>query len=225
MELAFGHRALAEEAGGDSRATLHAVREREADGEREACSHDRVAAVESGGGVEHVHRATAAAAAALDLAEHLRHEPARVDSARQRMAVLAIGGHDRVVRRETLQRADGHGLLADVEVQEAADLALAVLLRARLLEAPDAHHPAQEPQRVVAVAWREERVRRHGLSSVEVSPSGSPSSRARSSRRRIFPLRVLGTPSRTSSSFGATAAPSRVRAKPRISRVSAGLAE
>jgi hypothetical protein len=43
-------------------------------------------------------------------------------AAHQRVAVLAVGGDDVVVRRQRMQRADGAGLLADVEVQEAADL-------------------------------------------------------------------------------------------------------
>ena len=58
----------------------------------------------------------------------------------QRVAVLAIGRDDGVVRRERLHHADGHGFLADVEVQEAADLLRGVKLDAFLLEAPDAQH-------------------------------------------------------------------------------------
>ena len=44
------------------------------------------------------------------------------DAARERMAVLAIGRDDRVLGLERLHRADRDRLLADVEVQEAADL-------------------------------------------------------------------------------------------------------
>ncbi len=60
-------------------------------------------------------------------------------------------------------------------------------------------------------------------SSVEVSPSGSPSSRALSSRRMILPLRVRGSVGRNAISFGATAAPRRLRAWPSSSRRSSSV--
>ena len=99
---------------------------------------------------------------------------------------------------------DAHRFFADVEVQEAADLALAVGLGALLLQAPDAQHVG------------EERNAHAPDSSVEVSPSGKPSSRALSSRRMILPLRVCGSALANSISFGATAAPRRFLAWPRI---------
>ena len=144
VELALRDRALTEEACGHAPAALQLVGQCEPDGQRQAAADDRVAAVEAAWGVEDVHRAAAAAAAALDAAEHLGHDRLGRDAAGQRVAVLAVGGHDRVVRVERLHAADGHRLLADVQVQEAADLGRAVQLDAALLEAPDAEHLAIE---------------------------------------------------------------------------------
>ena len=62
------------------------------------------------------------------------------------------------------------------------------------------------------------RLGRAFVSTVDVSPSGRPSSRAFSKRRMIFPLRVCGSASTNSISLGATAAPSRLRAWPSKSR-------
>ena len=69
------------------------------------------------------------------------------DAAHQRVAMLAVGRDDRVVGLQRLHRADGDRLLADVEMQEAADLGGAVQLGAFLFEAADAHHLAQELER------------------------------------------------------------------------------
>ena len=146
VKLALGDGAVAEEARRDPRPLLHLVGEREPDRDREAAADDGVAAVEAGLRVEHVHRSAAAAAAALLLAVHLRHEPVGRDAARQRMTVLAVGRDDGIVWAECLHGADGDRFLADVQMQEAADLAGAVQLRALLLEAPDAQHLVQQAQ-------------------------------------------------------------------------------
>ena len=114
-------------------------------------------------------------------------EPRR-DAAHQRVTVLAVRRDDRVLRRERLHRTDRDGLLADVQVHEAADLRRAVELDALLLEPAHPQHLAQQLEAVLAV---DVRGRAHDAgSSVEVSPSGSPSSRAFSSRRMILPLRL-----------------------------------
>ena len=54
--------------------------------------------------------------------------------------MLAIGGDHRVGWRQRLHRTDGDRLLADVEMQEPADLLPLIKLGAFLLEAPDAEH-------------------------------------------------------------------------------------
>ena len=63
-----------------------------------------------------------------------------VGAARERLAVLAVGRQHVVVRADGLVGANGHGLLADVEVAEAGDLAEAVRLAGALLETPDEVH-------------------------------------------------------------------------------------
>ena len=60
------------------------------------------------------------------------------------MAVVAVVGDDLVVGAEGVDGADGAGLLARVEVEEAADLAARVHLGALLLEAPDEQHLVEE---------------------------------------------------------------------------------
>ena len=188
MKLALGHRAVAEEARGHPLAALQLVGERKADRERQSAADDRVAAVEPGGRVKQVHRPATSARAALDLAVHLGHDRAGRDAADQRVTVLAIRGDDRVLRRERLHRTDRDGLLADVQVHEPADLGGAVELHALLLEPA---HPKHLPQQLEAVLAVDLRGRAHDAgSSVEVSPSASPSSRAFSSLRMTLPLRL-----------------------------------
>ena len=169
----------------------HRVGEREPDGERQPAADDGVAAVEarasrrrgasSRRGRGCTPRALPNISAMTALALH---------AARERVTVLAIGRDDGVVRAERRHHADGDRLLADVEVQEAADLARAVELGALLLEAADAQHLAQQGDArasgVVAAIMRCPPASR-------VSPSGRPSSRALSRRRMILPLRVRGS--------------------------------
>ena len=127
----------------------------------------------------------------------------RRDAPGEGVPVLAVGGHDGVVGCERLHHPDGDGLLADVEVHEAADLGGAVQLDAALLEPADAQHLPVEPAGVLDV----EGFAHAPSSRVDRSPSGRPSSRARSSRRTILPLRVLGRCSAKESSFGGDGGP------------------
>ena len=87
-----------------------------------------------------MHRAAAAARGAGLLAEQLRHHDLRVGAARQRLAVLAVGGDQVVVVAHHGDGADDRRLLADREMQEAADLGLHVHLLRALLEVPDQQH-------------------------------------------------------------------------------------
>src|SRR5690606_25229886 len=99
-------------------------------------------------------------------------------------------------------------------------LLLRVEFVALLLEAANTDHAAQEGTDMVVV-----QLHPGGHlafpSSVDRSPSGRPSSRARRRRRMILPERVRGRLSRKTISRGATAGPSRLRAWPRNSRSSA----
>ena len=60
----------------------------------------------------------------------------------QHVAVVAIGCNDLIALVDRHLHADHHGLLADVEVAEAADQAHAVELAGLLLEAADEQHLA-----------------------------------------------------------------------------------
>lgn len=59
--------------------------------------------------------------------------------------MVAVGGDDVVILPHHRAAPDGHGFLADVEMEETADPALLIGAQAALLEAPDAHHLAIEP--------------------------------------------------------------------------------
>ena len=125
-------------ASGDRVASLHLVAERDADCQGQPAADDRVAAVEAQGAVEDVHRAAAAAATALLLAEHLGQQPVHADAAGDCLAVLAISGDDRILGCERLQDADRHRLLAVIQVQKSEDLLRLVELDAFRLEMSDA---------------------------------------------------------------------------------------
>ena len=84
-------------------------------------------------------------------AEQLGHDLVGVGAARQRVAVRAVGGDQVVLVAHRAHGADDRRLLADREVQEAADLRLRVHLARALLEAPDEHHRLEPLARSVAV--------------------------------------------------------------------------
>jgi hypothetical protein len=71
------------------------------------------------------------------------------------MAVLAIGRDDVVLVVQRLNRADGDGLLAGVEMAEAGDFAAAVHLGGLLLEAPDEGHAPIEVEELALVESQE----------------------------------------------------------------------
>ncbi len=114
----------------------------EAGAERHLAADDAVAAPVVAGGVEEMHRAALALGAAGHLAVELRHERVQLHADRDGVAVVAVGGDDVVVLAHQRAAADGHRLLADVEMQEAADLLGLVGAQAALLEPADAHHHA-----------------------------------------------------------------------------------
>ena len=68
-----------------------------------------------------------------------------------RLAVLAVGGHQVVRVAERLGGADDGRLLADAEVEEAADLRLGVHLAGALLEAADEQHLLEDGEAGVLV--------------------------------------------------------------------------
>jgi hypothetical protein len=78
------------------------------------------------------------------------HDRARGHPLEQRVAVLAVGADHRVARPQRLHPAHRHRLLADVEVQEPADLLLLVELGRLLLQPADPQHLGVEVQAVLA---------------------------------------------------------------------------
>ena len=94
--------------------------------------------------------------------------------------MLAVGRDDRVLGAERRHHPGGDRLLADVQVQEAADLRGAVELGARLLEAADQQHGAQQ----VASARRRSRPAGRSLAlGAHAVPPGS-TGRPRAARAR-----------------------------------------
>ena len=93
-------------------------------------------------------------AAAVLAPEQLGHDRVRAGAARERVAVGAVGGDQVVAVAQRPRRADDRRLLADRQVQEAADLGLGVHLAGALLEAPDqrASSPATRVRRRVRAA-------------------------------------------------------------------------
>ena len=64
--------------------------------------------------------------------EHLRQYAGHGQAARQRMAMLAVGGDDGILWLERLHHTHRHGLLTVVQVQEAADLLFLIELATAL---------------------------------------------------------------------------------------------
>ena len=87
-----------------------------------------------------MHRAAAPARDPGRLAEQLRHDALGVGPAGQRVPVRAVGRDQVVGVAHRPHRADDRRLLADRQVQEAADLALGVHRARPLLEAADQQH-------------------------------------------------------------------------------------
>ena len=83
--------------------------------------------------------------------EQLGHDLVGVGAARERVAVRAVGGDQVVLVAHRADGADDRRLLADREVQEAADLRLRVHLARALLEAADEHHRLEPLARGVGV--------------------------------------------------------------------------
>ena len=135
--------AVAEHADRDLVEPLVVGRQRHAGGQRQVAADDPVAAHEAVLEVEHVHRAAAAVRDALLAAEQLGHHAVGIRAAGERVAVRAVGRDQVVLVAHRPAGADDRRLLADRQVQEAADLGLRVHLARALLEAADEHHRLQ----------------------------------------------------------------------------------
>src|SRR6185437_6303794 len=85
-------------------------------------AYDAVAAEQPGLDVEQVHGAAPAFGDSRRPPEKLGHDAARLDAARDRIAVFAIGGEQVVARLHRGHQADDGGFFAEVEVAIATDL-------------------------------------------------------------------------------------------------------
>src|SRR5579871_2872135 len=211
VELAFGHRAVSKKAARQAGAILQLVGKRQPDRHGQPASYHCISPVKPLLCVEKMHRSAAPAAAPLLLTKHLGHDGTRRQASSEGVSMFSIGGYDRVFCPNRLHHTDTDRLLSYIEVQKTTDLLLRIQLGALLLETPDQQHLTQQVIEVAAIGHA-------GVSNVDKSPSGSPSSRAFSKRRMILPLRVRGTCEQNSISLGAIAAPSFLRAKPINSR-------
>ena len=181
-------RAVAEHAHGDLVEPLVVGRERHPGGQRQVAADDPVAAHEALLEVEHVHRAAAPVRDAVLAAEQLGHHAVGVGAAGQRVAVRAVRRDQVVLVAHRAHRADDRRLLADREVQEAADLGLRVHLAGALLEAPDQHHRLEPLARGVAVGEPRARLLLghigHGRTVSRATSASRTGASARGTRRR-----------------------------------------
>ena len=122
---------------------------RKAAANRHLCADDAVTAEEILLAAEHVHRAALAARIATLAAGQFRHHPVGIHAASQHMAVVAIGGHDRVALFADRMQADNYSFLTDIEMAETADLAHAIELAGLFLKPPDQQHIAIHGDQIV----------------------------------------------------------------------------
>jgi len=142
VELAFSHRAVAEQARREGSLTLQFLSERKPQRKWQAAADDGVAAIEALADVEDVHGPAAPAARPGLLTVHFGHEGVHVEAVGNGMSVLTVRGDDRVVRLDGPHRPDRNRLLAVTQMKEPADFELAVELHAAVLEAADPQHLA-----------------------------------------------------------------------------------
>ncbi len=145
MELAFGDRALTEEADRHRpRTAEYLIGESEPDGNRKVAADDGVAPEEAGRRVEEMHRTAPPARTTRCLAEHLAHDRLGGDATQQCVAVFAVGREHGVGALQATHDPGCDCLLTDVEVEESPDLRLAVQLGAPLLEDADPDHVREQ---------------------------------------------------------------------------------
>ncbi len=137
-------------------------------------------------GVGEVHRPAAPPDHTGGTPVQLGHDGARRAAAHQRVAVVAVVGDEVVVGTSGVKGTDGDGLLADVEVEEAADLGLRIGLRGVFLEAADEQHlPVHEEQGLVVESLQRGAVARGRRRGGPVARAPVSPARCRRSARRL----------------------------------------
>jgi hypothetical protein len=86
-------------------------------------------------------RAALAAVVAVTPAQNLGQQASRVTSARQYVAVIAVGGKQQIIGAEQRQRGDARRFLSDVDMVMASKATLPMETDEALLEMPDEQHP------------------------------------------------------------------------------------
>src|SRR4051812_27190214 len=113
-----------------------------------------------------MHRAAFALRATGGFAVELGHERLRVHTDRDRVTVVAVRCDHVVVLAHQGAAADGDGFLADVEMEEPADLLGLVSAETALFEAANPHHLTEELDllilRELRIDWRAAEVVRLG---------------------------------------------------------------
>ena len=129
MEGARIGRTIAEVGRDDAPLLQVLARESQTRGERQVAADDRVAAPQVPRHVGQVHRPTLALAHARGLTKQLGHERPQRHATGDGIPVVTVVGDDVVAALERRDGANGHSLFANVEVQEATDLAQRVVLK------------------------------------------------------------------------------------------------
>ena len=155
---------------------------------------------------EHVHRTALAAADAGGTPGQFRHHCLGIDAAGQHVAMVTIPGDDGIAAQQFGLHAHHHGLLADIEVAETADLAHAVKLARPLFKAADQHHLAihveqlflrrHEPIRFARARPVGNGGRSCGLAACAASQDGHPSP-LRTGRYKMSQAMATSTQMRT----------------------------
>src|SRR5437763_817711 len=140
VDLALVDRAVAQIGHRDPPVVAVAMSKAETGTDRYLSPDDAVSAEEILLAAEHVHRAALAVRIAAAPAGQLGHHTLRVHAAGQHMAVIAVGGDDRVALLQRGLHADDYRLLSDIEMTKSADQPHAVHLACPLLETADQQH-------------------------------------------------------------------------------------
>ena len=140
VEIAMVAAAIAKKGDADVVAALLARRHTGAGGVADAGGDDAVGAEQANRAIIEMHRAAAAAADAVDLAEQLGHDALGIATLGERVAMATVGGGDPVGSPQMGADADPGCLLADIEVQKPRRFALPAGDLRDAFEAPQQHH-------------------------------------------------------------------------------------
>jgi hypothetical protein len=144
VERARVRRPVAEERHGDALLAAHLESEGSSDDAGKPAADNRVRAEVADLEVVEMHRAAVAAAATLDLAVELGHDPLDRRSLRNRVPMRTVRRRDHVLTLERGAHTGRGRLLSDRHVQEAGKLARAEAVLDLLLEPSDEQHLPEE---------------------------------------------------------------------------------